>query len=331
MTERASVYQALQIGLESEAGTPDDADILLQSISLDPAIKSNVKIFKPVGQKFNTFAMPGKEWTELKIGGYATYDELLLLLSSALVLVEPTADGDAKLWTLAPANSEEDAVATFTVQQGNSDQAHEIAYCMVTDLSLTFSRDEVTVGGTMIGTALDETGTMDATPGSLAAVPILPKDVCVYLADTQAELDAADELERALRVSVNMSNLKAPIWSLLCTSASWSGVVETAPKIEVKLLMAADAVGIALLDHLRAGTSQFMRIAAESDVEAATGKTYTFNLDMALLVSNVSDFHDEDGLFALEWTFEVEYDPTWTYAIEAIIRNAMATLDPPVA
>lgn len=327
MTERATVYQALQIGPEGTAGTADDADILVQSFTIDPAIKHDVKLFKPTGQKFNTLAMPGKEWTEAKISGYQDYNELLYLLSSCLLLDTPAQQGatTAYKWEMGPSYDEADTIETLTVQRGNSGDAEEFAYGTVTDLTFTYTRDECALSGTMIGTAIDLTGTMTSTPASLAIVPVLPKDVCVYVGDTFATISAT-ALQRVLKAEVSISGRHAPLWALLCTAGSWVGTIETAPTIQMKLLMEADAEGVALLTQMRAGSAKFVRIQAVSDTLAGTGYYYTLTHEMAGFVSNVSEFRDEDGVYALEWTLDAKYDATWGYAYMASLINKVSAL-----
>ncbi len=95
-----------------------------------------------------------KEWTEAKIGGLAGYADLVYLFASLLgepatAQLDPPA-GLAHQWDFAPSSTAEDAVRTLTVEQGSAARAHRFSYGLVTDLALRFSREEVTVDGSML-------------------------------------------------------------------------------------------------------------------------------------------------------------------------------------
>jgi hypothetical protein len=79
-----------------------------------------------------------------------------------------------------------------------------------------------------------------------------------------------------------------------------------------------------LLTTMRVGSTKFLRI---NCVGAAVGThTYLLNIDTAMKVTDVSEFSDEDGVFAIEWTFEGVYDNTWGKAFNITVQNKQATL-----
>ena len=71
MAELATVFQVVQIGLESVYGTSGSANIQLQSLSIEPAVEADVKTFRATGLKFPAVSALGKEWTSAKIAGPA--------------------------------------------------------------------------------------------------------------------------------------------------------------------------------------------------------------------------------------------------------------------
>ncbi len=327
MAERAIKHQTVQIGPEAEAGTADSADILVQTFNITPGIKHDVKLFTPTGQKFATLAMPGKEWTESKIDGEQDYNELTYLLSSLLVLDTPAQQGAtaAYKWEIAPAHNQPDTIETFTVQRGDSNDAEEFTYGTVTNLTLTYTRDECSLSGSMIGQEIDLAGTMDAAPTALDIVPVLPKDVCVYVGDTFAGISATP-LKRVIKAELAITGRHKPNWALLCTENSFVSTIEGDSKVQLKLLMQADAEGVALMTNMRAGSAMFVRVQATSDALAATGYPYSLTHEMAGFVTNVSEFRDEDGVYALEWTLDAKYDPTWTHAFMTTLVNKVSAL-----
>ena len=141
---------------------------------------------------------------------------------------------------------------------------------------------------------------------------------------TRRTHDAAAGM-RSRSTHVEISDRAGPLWTLNAANTSWAADVELAPKTTVKLKLEADSEGMALLTQLRSGVSKFMRIKAVGDV--ITGiYTYLLQTDLALKVTDVSEFSDEEGVFAIEWTFEIVYDSTWTKALEVTVQNTVASL-----
>lgn len=426
--DRATTFQAVQIGLETTPGVAVAASKLIQSFSLEPSIKPNIKLFRPAGQKFNRLAIPGKEHTEWKVSGYATYTEMLYLLASIVEKVTPSADGaTAKVWTMDMDNVAADVIATYTLEQGSPDRGHRAPYGVVSEFGLDFDREKVDLSGNVIagkltddiamsanevvsiavtggtatsggftltfggqttasidynaaaaaveaalealstigtgnvecaggafpGTAITiefvgdlkqtdvgaitaadtfNEGTVTPTivtagvaPSEIDLVPILPEQISIYMEDAQASLDDADELERVLSGSFKISDRFAPVWVLNAANPSWVAYVEKPPKIELKLLLEADAEGMALLPTMREGDQKVIRIQA-TGADISTGVPFLFQIDMAGFVSNVGEFKDNDGVYALEWTFEAKQDATWGHALVVILENAIASL-----
>jgi len=156
LTERATVFQTTQIGVESTAGTAVAALKKLQATSIEPAIKPNVKTFRPHGQKFVTIASLGKEWAEAKISGQGAYNDLTWLLAALMCTPTPAQQGGTTAYksTYTMNNNAPDTLSTLTVQQGYSGpggRAHRFTYGVVNELGIEITRDEVMINGSMFG------------------------------------------------------------------------------------------------------------------------------------------------------------------------------------
>jgi hypothetical protein len=328
MPERASIFQTVQIGVEVTPGTGVAANKKLPSLDLSTGIKIETKRYRPMGKKFPTVVVPGKEWTEAGLSGPLTYNELVYLLSSVLGYAAPVQQGatTAYLWTHAPDSDGPDTVKTFTVEQGSSVRAHKFAYGFVNELELSFDRDKCELGGKIIGQALQDGITMTASPTEIALKPVLPTHIDVYLADTQAGLAGASPLERVVSVSWKISNRFSPFYPLATASGTgFATTVEAEPELMCTLLMEADAAGMALLTNARAGSSKFLRIKAVGDLIAST-YYYTLQIDAALKVDSVDEYSDEDGVYAIGWNFVAADDVTWGKATEVQVTNVLTAL-----
>lgn len=328
MAERTTITQTTQIGVESSAGTPVAANKLLQSISIEPGIKADIKSFKPRGRKFVTMAALGKEWTEASISGAATYTELVYLLSACLSYAAPTQitppDGLAYKWTFEPDLTDEDTIKTLTVECGSAVRAGRFAYGIVPELGLTFTRDGIDVSGRMLGHRYEDAHTMTATPTAIDLVPMLGDQVNVYL-DNESDDLGTTKLTRVIKATWNIADRFGPFWGLNRSEDSWATHIETDPKPTLKLLLEADAVGMGLLTAMRAGTKKFIRVEAEG-AKIETGNNYGFTLDHCGVVTEVSEFSDEDGVYAIEWTFTAAEDADWGKAFTVEMINELSAL-----
>jgi len=326
--ERSSLTQGVQVGVEATPGTAVAANKKFISIGITPAIQMDPNRFRPMGQKFASIVVPGKEWVEASIEGVGSYTELTWFFAS--VFKDPgapsTVDTSGKKWTFSPAPAAEDTVKTFSVEQGGAVRAHKFAYGLVTDLDITWNREEVAVSGTMLGQKISDGITMTATPTTPPEVPILPGEVDVFLDPTFAALGTT-KLTRVLEVKKSIASRFAPVWVVDSAQASYVAHVESEPTTEVTLSMEADVAGMAQLAQMRAGSTKFLRVACTSATLAgsATAK-YALVWDSAVKIKDVGDFSDEDGVYAIEWTFEVVYDAGWTKALTIDLTNKETTL-----
>lgn len=327
MPERASVFETCQIGVEVTPGTAVAATKKLASLDLQIMEQVDIKKFRPMGQKFNTVSAIGKEWTGLKLGGVPTYNELIYPFSSLMETAAiTTLNGTGRQWLFNPSPTGPDTQKTYTVENGSSVRAHRAAHGLITGVSMEFSRDEVTISGDGISHRLEDGFTITPALTQGVPVPIVGNQVNVYLADTQAGLPGT-ALARVLKAGFNFGDRYSPLWPLNRTHTSFATFVEKGlDGWSAKLLMEADAEGMGLLTTMRANSSKFMRIHCEGATISGSTDEYTFQMDMALKVANVSEFKDEDGVFAIEWEFMVITDPTWAKAVELTIINAETAL-----
>lgn len=326
MAERTSVTQVVQIGKETTSGTSVAADKLLQSMMIDASIATSVQKFRPSGSKVNTVTAQGKEWVEAKISGQPCYTELQYPLSSILKLVTPsTVATTGKKWTITPSSSAEDTVATFTVEQGSAVRAHKFTYGIVNEFGLKWDRDSVSMSGSMFGQALSDGISLTGTPTALPLIPILPKEASVYLDTTGAGLGTT-KLTRVLSGELNIASRFGPLWVVDAAQTSFAAHVEQPIEIEMKLMLEADSNGMALLSRLRDGATRFIRVEFVSPQLVGTATPYSLRLEMAGQITDVSDFSDQQGVYAVEWTFTGVQDATWGKFLNVELTNQQAAL-----
>lgn len=325
MAENATLYQLTQIGVEVTPGTGVAATKRMTALSIEPGIRADVKTYRPTGYKFATVASLAKEWTEASLSGPLTYTEIIYVLSSLLKTVTPTGT-TAKVWTFAPTSTATDTRKTYTVEHGSGERGMKFVHGLVTGLTMNFSREECTLTGTMLGKALqDNTALTSLTSAAeVPLLPVMPTQVQIYLADTAAGLAGATALSRAFAGGFTLENTSGAVFPLNASS-SFAATVDTEPRASGRLKAAVDSEGMALLTNLRAGSTKFMRIKAQGDLIA--GSDYnTLQVDMATKVSNVQQFSDEQGVYAVEWEFALVHDSTYGKALEIAVTNTLTSL-----
>ncbi|MEZ0396836.1 MAG: hypothetical protein ABWK53_10465 [Anaerolineales bacterium] len=323
MGEKATIFQTVQIGIEAVPGTPVDANKKLLATSLVPSVKTEGETFRAMGNKYPSFAVLNKEWSEVSIEGKLTYNEILYLFSSLLSQPTPVQQGgtSAYKWTFASNTSAEDAGKTLTVEQGDVNTAWRAAGVKVSGLEFTFNRNEVSLSGSAIGQQLETGITLTASPTSMTPKPVLPAHLSFYMADTQAGLDSAQALTRGFSLSWSLTDKNALAWPV----GQPPVLIESEPKLEANLSLATDTVGLGLIATMRAGTTKWFRVKAEGDTIESTYK-YTFQIDFPAQISEVGDFSDEDGIYLVEYTLAMIHDATWGKAFQVDVITDVQTL-----
>ena len=186
--------------------------------------------------------------------------------------------------------------------------------------AITVGNGSITGGGTMTVTV----STAGVAPSAVAAVPVSPSDVDIYLDDAYDELGDT-KLTRAFRANLSISERFGPMWTINSAVSGFAEAVELAPKGEFTLLVEADSTGMGLLTPMRAGDKRFIRVIAIGEVIEST-YYYTAQFDFCGTIIDVKEFSDEDGVYAIEYTFQLTYDSDLTYAISAEVTNELTTL-----
>lgn len=320
--ERVHVFQKVQLGVEGTPGSPATANRLMSSLMVVPSIMPDIATYRPSGHLFPTVASLNKEWVEAEVSGPLTYNELVYALGSVLTADTPSGS-PAYTWQFAPPTTAAGTPNTYTVEYGDAVRAARFSYGIFTGLTLRFSRDGNELTGTMMGRALTDGISIVGTPTAISMIPITPPQVTVKLADTQAGLTAAPILEEPIEVEWSITNRYGPKWALN-GSTDWIAHIEQVPEMSARLVMAADAEGMGPLTNMRANTLKFMRIQATGS-SIGTVAPYSLQIDLALLVSDVSDFRDEEGVTAIEWTFTGAHDAaTWQKGVQVDLVNTLA-------
>jgi hypothetical protein len=336
MVERSTISQVVQIGVETTPGVAVAATKQLLALSLGPSVALENHTFQPKGGKYPTIVYNGKEWTTSDVAGDATYAELQYPLASVVTtptiaqLMDGATPTTAYQWTFDPQSFGADTPKTYTVEQGSAARAHRASNVIITAFDLNWDRKGVTLGGSAYGTALEDGITLTASPTSIPTLPIQPTHIDIFLDNTSTALGTT-KLTRVLRGNFHIADRFNPLFVVDSAQPSFVAHVETDPNPTFKLLVEADANGMASLLAMRTGVTKFMRFKATgpklySGATSPADVYASLTLDVAGKVSAVSKFEDSDGVYAIEFTFTVVHDATWNRAYKATLVNNQAAL-----
>lgn len=329
-TDRATVNQQAQIGVETTAGTAVAATKILTATDIAPGSKIQIKPYRAGGRKFPYEAVPGKEWTEAKLSGPASYNELAYWLSAfAAATITTHAGGTlSKDWTGTPNLSGNQNTQTYTLEKGDSTRAFKFAYGLLTGIQLDFSRDEVAFSGDMFGQLLTDgitlTSLVEGPTTTIAKQPILGAHTNWYL-DTVAGNIGNTQLLNTAKGTFTVAGAYGQWWPMNRANASFGKHIDLAPKVTLKLRMEADSVGMSPLAYMRLGSTCYIQSDSQGPLIETT-IPYELKLNYAAVVTNIQPFADEAGVYAIEWEFTIIEDPALAYAWKYVLTNQLTAL-----
>lgn len=323
MGEKASIFQGVQVGIETTPGTAVAADTKLLAVSIAPNPRTESDTFRALGNKYASFATLNKEWAEAKLEGKVTYNEILYLLSSLLSEPTPAQQGAtaAYKWTFVSNTSAEDAGKSLTIEQGDANSAWRSAGMRVSGLTMTFNRNGVGLEGSAIGEQIETGITLTAGPTSLTPLPVLPAQVSIKMADTQAGLAGASAMTRGFSLEWSLADKIGLAWPLGTDPVT----VEQEPKLEYKLRMATDTTGMGMIATMRAGDTKWFRLTCTGAL-IATPYYQTLMIDFPAQIIDVNDFDDEDGIYMMEYALTGIHDATWGKSFQIDVTTNVSAL-----
>jgi len=325
--ERATIFETMQIGVETVPGTAVAASKRLGSIGINAAPALTSKRYRPRGRKLDTLVTPGRRSTEGTVDGQATYNELQYPYSSIYgpaVISTPAGATLAREWLFELTPNGPDDGTTYTVEIGSSVFGNRFAHGIFTGLSMNFGTEEISLGGNIIGHKW-QPGFAMTTGGGVTEIdlePIDPNDVTIYVDEDHAALGTTP-MERIFAGQWGIGDKYGPVWVINAANPSWVTTVETPPDATLGLTFAADSVGMDFLDVFEQGATRFVRIEAVGR-EIEEDQDYLFRADFAAKAEQVA-FPDQDGVVGAAWSLRQVQDPLLA-GTRILLRNERAAL-----
>ena len=234
-------------------------------------------------------------------------------------------------WTFFPPVAGVGTPITFTVQQGDVVDAEQYAYLLFSGWGYTFTRKtEMQVSGDWFSQTFTEGISLTASPTNVALLPTVGAQYSVYLDTTSAGIGTT-QLSDPLKVDFKASNYYGQYWPINRANASYTSHLDLLPKNELKITLQANSTGIAVRgNYLQPGTRAYVRVAGVgATIDTPNSIKAAFTHDMAVFVSDMAEFSDVDGVYAVEYTLQVAEDMAWTQfgtAQKLVLTNAISAL-----
>jgi hypothetical protein len=323
MVDRAKVTETVQFGPEATEGTAVAATKNIRSVSIDTKIGGESEFFRPDGRKWATLSALNQEWSTFAMNGKGTFTEIIYPLSMMFGVPTPADSGvAAKTHTYEMLDTTILTPKAMTIEKGNSVRAQEIAGCILSDLTMGFSRKSgITISGGGIGRLFTDGITLTPALPDVPLEPLVGKQLDVYIDTTAAGLGGT-KLLRAFNLEETLTGVFGPVWPINSANASFDGHVDLAPTSGTKIVLEADATGMAYLSQFRADDLMFIRIQATGpNMPGETALPYLFRWDTCVAIKTLSPDEDEDGVTTLTMDTQLIKDVTWGKAQSISIRN----------
>lgn len=318
-TPRAAVNQKTQIAVETTPGTAVPANKLLNAFTWTLGLKPTTKQFRGTGRQYPSASALLMEQSTGKIAGPGDFAELVYPFSSlwgsgAPALHSPSTTAYDWIWTPSLTASYAASAKTFTVEQGDVIDAEKYAFCIFTGINYSFTRkQEVTIGGELMAQTFTDAITMTASPTAVQQIPMTGAQANVYLDATSAGIGGTQLLD-VLKFEYKASDYYDGYWPINRAAASYSNIFDKEKKHEVTLTVQANATGVGYkASYLETGSKVYLRVNITGPlIDVANSVAATMIHDMACVVSNMAEFSDEDGVYAVQYTLTLVEDTAWS-------------------
>jgi len=316
--QHSEVLLQTQLGIENEAGTAVEANVLLTSVEILPKPVTSLEMLRQMGSKIDTAQVGVKgSMTTGKLQGFAAFDDLVYLfsiLNKAATISTPEGATLARdwVWVLKARSPEAPLTATFENEIITVDAARW-AFGMLTSLKADFELTKSPkLTGDVIGQRLAEKGvTPTASPTLVTSVPVSPNLIDVFIASSMAALPEASRLDALFKYSWEISDRRKPVFAFRSDTQSFSGTVEVANKCLFHLELEKDSDSDDLLSQARGWATRYIQMLATGPaIETVDDVTFSYEWEITMPFKVMNpDRGASDDVYAGMYDLQAVDDP----------------------
>lgn len=320
-TSRATVYQSIQLGKETTAGTGVTAGKRLTNMQIDPSPNIPVKTAKYPGSKVATAAQLGQEFTEFNYSGVLDFNTITYILASLFGVATPTVPGSAVLendWAWSPPpNSPISAPATYTIEHGSSKGAEKTAFSIFSALGITWNQTTADISGKLFGQKQSRSITMTSSPTKIPSMAAPPALISTFIS---ADGSSYTKLTSDLDGEMHFNDLWSPTFHVNDSNPSFDAIHERMGDIGGTLTVEEGSDADTFLSQLRAGTVYWLGLKALGpliETISSVSSYHTLRINMPVYFNKTAP-GDKNEVWGNTFTFEGADDGTALAAITLI-------------
>jgi hypothetical protein len=321
----------LQIGKESTAGTPVAATTVWrgEGTGVDnrevvfPA--EDVGIVGGVDRAYTPKLESSVDMAETP----ATFEQLPYILEAGIAAETPTQDGAGTdyIYEYAFPTTAQNVPQTYTIEHGDDQQAEEIEYCHVTELTIAGAAGEaVNMSATWVGrqsTTTTFTGAL--TPPTVEEILFGTGALYIDGVSTYPATTAKSNTLIGMELSVT-TGMKARFTG---DHLYFSYIQNVRPEIILNITFEHDSTAVAEIAAFRAGTARSVRLKFEGSTVGTPGTTYSSKTLLIDLVGKWESFEalgEQDGNDIVTGTLRCRYNATAGALGNILIVNELSAL-----
>lgn len=325
----ATIYDGMALAPEATSGEATPALVKMRSWGVTITPQLTTTEIRPRGESVPAEVVPNMESVTAAIEGWPTYTELVYLLDSNIGAAEVTAvagSSGAFDWLYLLPYTQPSAPQAYSVEVGSAEHAEKFSYGLVNELVLTFSRQENTLSGSMIGGRVTDGIVPQPYLARVTLIPIYPGAVDIYISDDYDTLgDPETKFDGNFSATLTVGNRYAQVWTQDSENPSFRDHVELQPTVTLELqCLVTELDGFSAI---RAGATKYIRVAASAAADAIeAGYTYEYEQDFAGQITGPGAAEDNSGAKVRTWTFTGVGDLDMGSPVRIRVRNDMASL-----
>lgn len=324
-----ATYIAPQVDVDTPATT---GFIATRGFKPMPQLATDGEAYKPDGQRYPAFVVPGDLWAEGDIpDGRANFNEATLLLNMIYgsgTITTPAGGTLARQHVYIPPESDVVDPKLYTLIMGDANFRERYVSMFASAINFEWTRTAVTWGGSVMAKAPE---TQTDNPSAVVIptatrptlVPLIGRKTGVFL-DPVGGTPGATRLNHCRRVRYGTTEFHDTASFLDETDPSWSELVNgDAPGEAVSLWVAKDSNFHTLYSDMRVGTRYALRVVTTGSlIEGAI--PYLFQFDAAVEIVNPEGRDVDRRVVGNVWNFvPVFHAGSLNYATKFTVVNTM--------
>lgn len=324
MAYRPQVGIVNQFGMESVRGTPVSAATRLTASSFQLSKEYTNDFFRRAGHLFPTAGVRHRAWTGGRLDGRLSYEEAHLwwdMYFGTGTSSSPATGATQRVYSVSstPAGTWK----TATGQWGDAVAAREVSYLALASYNRSYTGENISIGGDMIGKAMDTGATLDTVTTTLPEQLVSVADVHYFIDSAHGSIGGTewtDVFDSTLSLPIHLAAAFAH------GSATFSELVEVAldeARLTIHCADTAQSRAIESAMDTDQKPFRFLRINADGEVIAST-TPYRDRVDLAVKLETCTEVPGLQNALGLEFVFRIMHSDAWGKAMAMTVINTQS-------